>query len=78
MQFGELLARLREGPEFRRVRDAREFALEAVAVFLAVTGMVQQAVDVMEDRPFVDLLILVMRAEFGQRPVGDVLAAVRA
>ncbi len=40
--------------------------------------MMQQGVDVMKDVPLRDRLIVVMRAEFFQRPVSNVLAAVRA
>jgi hypothetical protein len=40
--------------------------------------VVQQAVDVMEDRPLVDRQVLVVVAELLHRPVGDVLAAVGA
>ena len=38
----------------------------------------QQAVDVVEDLPLADRLVAVVGAELGQRPVGDILAAVAA
>jgi hypothetical protein len=59
-------------------RDARQFAAEIRGVALAILGMVQDGVDVMEDVPFGDGRIAVVRAEFFERPVGDVLAAVGA
>ena len=40
--------------------------------------MVQDGIDVMEDVPFGDGGIAVVRAELFKRPVGDVLAAVGA
>ena len=40
--------------------------------------MMEQGVGVVEDGPFVDGVVLVMRAELGQGPVRDVLAAVAA
>jgi hypothetical protein len=58
-------------------RNARQFALQVLGVFRAVFGMVQNPVDVIEDVPLGDFLVLVMLAEMFQRPVGDVLAAIR-
>jgi hypothetical protein len=78
VQFGQLLARLGEGAELGSKRNPRQLALEVVGILLAVVGMVQQAIDVVEDVPLVDLLVLVVVAELLQRPIGDVLAAVRA
>ena len=40
--------------------------------------MVLHAVEVMKDRPLVDLLVLVVGLKFHERPVGGVLAAIAA
>jgi hypothetical protein len=58
--------------------DAREFAAEVGRVALAVFGVVQDGVDVMEDVPFGNRGIVVVGAELFEGPVGDVLAAVGA
>ena len=38
----------------------------------------QESVIIVEDVPLGDSVILVVRSEFGQCPIGDVFAAVRA
>jgi hypothetical protein len=40
--------------------------------------MMQDAVDVVENVPLADLLVVVVLAEMLQRPIGDVLPPVRA
>ena len=52
--------------------------LRLSANFVAVAGMVQHAVDVVEDVPLADGVVAVVVAELLQGPVGDVLAAVAA
>src|SRR5687767_2025336 len=59
-------------------RNPRQLALEVVGIFLAIVGMVQRAIDVVEDGPLVDILVVVVLSELLQRPIGNVLAAVRA
>ena len=71
-------ARLCERPEIGREGNAGQIALEVGLVALAVDGMVQQPVDVVEDVPLADRLVAVVGAEAVQRPVSDVLAAVAA
>ena len=56
MQVGELLAGAGEGLEVRSERDEWQVALEVVGELGAIAGMVQQAVDVVEDVPLGDLL----------------------
>src|SRR5438552_12513501 len=58
--------------------DAGELAAEVGGVALAVLGVVQDGVDVMEDVPLGDGAVIVAGAELFERPVGDVLAAVGA
>jgi len=58
--------------------DAWEFAAEVGGVALAVFGVVQDGVDVMEDVPLGDGGVVVVGAELFESPVGDVLAAVGA
>ena len=53
-------------------RNARQFAAEVGGVALAVLGMVQDGVDVMEDVPLGNGAVAVADAELFQRPVGDV------
>ena len=60
VQVGELLAGGGERPEVRGERDAREFALQVVGVLGPVARVVEQAVDVVEDVPLRDLLVVVM------------------
>ena len=78
MEVGKLLAGRGEGPEVGGVGNAGQFAFEVVGEFVAVTGMVEQAVNVVEDGPLIDFLVAVVSAKFVQRPVSDVLAAVGA
>ena len=59
-------------------RDAGEFAAEIGGIALAVVGVVQDGVDVVEDVPLGDGRVGVVGAELFERPVGDVLAAVGA
>ena len=58
--------------------DAGEFAAEVGGVALAVLGVVQDGVDVVEDVPLGDGGVVVVGAELFEGPVGDVLAAVGA
>src|SRR5260370_14227790 len=59
-------------------RDAGEFAAEVGGVALAVLGVVQDGVDVVEDVPLGDGRVVVVGAELFEGPVGDVLAAAGA
>ena len=78
VDLGEAGAGVGEGAEVGREGDAGEFALEVGLVAVAVGGVVQQAVDVVEDVPLGYGVVAVVGAEAVQRPVGDVLAAVAA
>ena len=95
VDVGEAFTGLDEVPEMLRLDkgDAGEFAAQVGGVGVAVGGVVEQGVDVVEDVPFGegvgrggDLrgfqnlggLRLVDGAELGQGPVGDVFAAVVA
>ena len=78
VEGGQARAGAGEGAEVGREGDARQLALEVGLVAFAVGGMVQQAVDVVEDVPLADRVVAVLGAELRQRPVGDVLAAVAA
>ena len=62
----------------RDERNARQFAAEVGGVALAVLGVVQDGVDVVEDVPLGDGGVVVAGAELFEGPVGDVLAAVGA
>src|SRR6266536_3367909 len=59
-------------------RDAGEFAAEVGGVALAVLGMVQDGVDVVEDVPLGDGGVVVVGAELFEGPGADVFAAVGA
>lgn len=56
-------------------RNARKFAAEVGGVALAVVGVVEDGVDVMEDVPLGDGGVGVVGAELVEGPVGDVLSA---
>jgi hypothetical protein len=56
--------------------NAGEFAAEVGGVALAVLGVVQGGVDVVEDVPLGDGGVVVVGAELFEGPVGDVLATV--
>jgi len=58
--------------------DAGECAAEICSVALAVLGVVQDGVDVVEDVPLGNRGIVVVGAELFEGRVGDVLAAVGA
>jgi len=57
-------------------RNARQLALQVGGVALAILGMVQDGVDVVEDVPLGDGRVAVVGAELFECPVRDVLAAV--
>src|SRR5208337_5100499 len=59
-------------------RNARQLAFQVGGVALAVLGMMQHRIDVVEDVPLGDVGVVVMRTELIQRSVGDVLASVGA
>jgi hypothetical protein len=59
-------------------RNAGQLATEVGGVALAVLGVVQDGIDVMEDVPLADGAVAVADAKLFQRPVGDVLAPVAA
>ena len=75
MQLGQFLARFGEGFEIRGKRNPRQFPFEIISKPFPVTGMMQQAVDVVEDVPLADAVVLIMTAKLLPHPVGDVLAA---
>ena len=56
-------ARIGEGAEVGREGDAGQLAFEVGLVALAVDGVMQQAVDVVEDIPLADGVIAVVGAE---------------
>ena len=58
--------------------DSGKFAAEVGGVALAVLGVVQDGVDVVEDVPLGDGGVVVVGTELFEGPVGDVLAAVGA
>ena len=62
VEFGQLLAGFGEGFEVRRERDAGEFAFEVIGELGAITGMMEDAVNVVEDVPLGDLLVVVVAA----------------
>ena len=72
----ELLTSGGEGVEVGWEGDAGEFALEVGGVAGAVLGVVEDGVGGMEDVPLGDLVVGVVGAELGERPVGDVLTTV--
>ena len=51
VQLGEFFAGCGEGAEVGGEGDAGQLALEVVGVLLAIAGMVQQAIDIVEDGP---------------------------
>jgi REP element-mobilizing transposase RayT len=59
-------------PICRYKRNARQLEAQIGSVALAVLRMVQDGMDVMEDVPFGDGRVAVMRSELFKRPVGDV------
>ena len=67
-----------ESPEVFGEGDMREIALEVCLVFLAIGGVVQEPVVIVEDVPLGDGVVGVMGSEFRQRPIGDVLLSVCA
>ena len=67
-----------ESPEVFGEGDMREIAFEVRFVFFAIIRVMQESVVVVEDVPFGDGVILVVRAELRQCPIGDVFAAVCA
>ena len=93
VDVGEAFTGLDEVPEMLRLDkgDAGKFAAQVGGVGVAVGGVVEQGVDVVEDVPFGDWRLGIRRlrlggalhlgvdgAELGQGPVGDVFAAVVA
>ena len=58
--------------------DAGQLALEVGLVAVAVGGVMEEAVDVVEDVPLGDGVVAVVGAEAIEGPVGDVFAAVGA
>ena len=78
VDVGQARARIGEGAEVGREGDAGQLAFEVGLVALAVGGVMQQAVDVVEDIPLGDGVVAVVGAEAVEGPVGDVFAAVAA
>ena len=78
VEFGQARPGLGKTPKIRGEGDAGQFPAEVGGVFLPVGGMVQEGVDVMEDVPLGDGVIVVMGAELLQGPVGEVFPAVGA
>ena len=67
MEPGQFLARLGEGPEVGGEGNPRQLAFEVVGEFFPIARMMQHAVDIVEDVPLADLLVLVVRAELVER-----------
>ena len=78
MEFGQLFARLGEGAEVGGEGNPRQLAFEVVGELFPIARMMEHAVDVMENVPLAHLFVVVVSAELIQRPIGDVLAAIRA
>ena len=78
VQLGQARPGFRKTPEIRGKGDAGQFPAEVGGVFLPVGGMVQEGIDVMEDVPFGDGLIVIPGAKFLPGPVGEVFPAVGA
>ena len=56
----------------------REVAFEVRLILIAIVGMMQDAVVIVEDVPLGDGVVFVVRAELRQCPIGDVFAAICA
>ena len=67
-----------EGVEVGREGDAGEFALEVGGVTGAVFGVVEDGVGGVKDVPLGDLVVGVVGAELGKRPIGDVFSTIGA
>lgn len=76
MQLQQLFAPRRPLREGAIKGDARKLAAQVQLVLFAVCGVVQDAVDVVEDVRAADGVVLVVRAKLSQAPVGDVLEPV--
>ena len=64
VEFGQARPGVGETPEIRGQGDPGQFPAEVGGVFLPVGGMVQEGIDVMEDVPLGDGVIVVMGAKF--------------
>ena len=78
VELGEAGAGGGKGAEVGGEGDAGQLALEVGLVAFAVAGVVQEAVDVVEDIPLGDGVVAVVGVDAIQHPVSDVLAAVVA
>src|SRR6185503_6811361 len=76
--FSQALADFSEAAKVGSKRNARQFAFQVGGVTLAIERVMQHCVDVMKDVPLRDRLVSVVVAELFKRPVGDVLASIRA
>lgn len=63
-QLDQLLPGPLERPEVRRERNARQLPLQVVGELLAIAGVVQHAVDVIENAPLADRRVVVVLKEF--------------
>jgi len=75
MQRHERFAPIRPAPKILVEGNARKFAFEVLGVFLAITRIMQNGIDVMENRVLGDRTreLFVMRLELVERPIGDVV-----
>ena len=78
VDVGEAGAGCGEGAEVGGEGDAGQLAFEVGLVAFAVDGVMEKAIDVVEDVPLGDGVVAVVGAEAVEGPVGDVLAAVGA
>ena len=78
MQPGKLFAGGSERLKVRGKRNARQLTFQIIGELLPIAGMVQQAVDVIENVPFGYGGVAVMVVELLKPPVGDVLTPIRA
>ena len=67
-----------ESPEVFSEGDMGQIALEVRFVFLAIVGVMQESVGIVEDVPFGEGVVLVVGSEVCQCPIGDVFTSVCA
>ena len=67
-----------KSPKVFSERDMWQIALQVHLVFLAIGGVMQETVIIVEDVPLGEGVVAIVGSEFRQRPIGDVLLSVRA
>jgi len=78
VDLGEALTGLHKGSEVRCIRDAWEFALEVGLVFIAISRVMEETINVVKDVPLGNGLVDVVLMKLSKCPVCDVLAAIFA